>query len=128
MIEQADSRHPLIDGQPRDPGRGARTLAQGEPAPTPTVTVAEKRSTPLSLSDRVRSLKLPDQPKQARSQGSWFPWLLCLLLGGISGYLGYRAYTTEPASIDSMLGRGDPSKRRATFCAVCLRARRILRT
>ena len=97
MIDQADNHHPS-DGPPRELGRGLLTRGQAEPAAAPTAPVAEKRPSPLSLSDRVRSLKLPDQPKQARSQGSWFPWLLCLLLGGISGYLGYRAYTTEPAA------------------------------
>src|SRR5258708_31577748 len=55
------------------------------------------RSSPLSLSDRVRSLRLPDRPSRTASGGSWLPWLLCVLLGGAAGYLGYQRYVAEPS-------------------------------
>jgi multidrug efflux pump subunit AcrA (membrane-fusion protein) len=52
---------------------------------------------PLSLSDRVRSLKLNNARLQQRRQGSaWLPWTLCLLLLGVSGFLGYLVATDQP--------------------------------
>jgi multidrug resistance efflux pump len=45
-----------------------------------------------SLSDRVRSLRLQEKPKRARSGGGWLPWTLCLVLAGSTGYLGYMVY------------------------------------
>jgi multidrug resistance efflux pump len=47
----------------------------------------------LALSDRVRSLRMPQSVPARRSGGSWFPWVLCLLLAGSAGYLGYLCYT-----------------------------------
>jgi multidrug efflux pump subunit AcrA (membrane-fusion protein) len=54
---------------------------------------------PLSLSDRVRSLRLPDQSGRSPAS-SRLPWLLCLGLAGISGYLGYRLSTVPPPAAD----------------------------
>src|SRR5438552_7803743 len=50
----------------------------------------------LALSDRVRSLRMPE-PSQARRSGggSWLPWILCLLLAGTAGYVGYLYYTAN---------------------------------
>lgn len=51
-----------------------------------------------SLSDRVRSLRLPDQPRAATRRGSWLPWILCLLLAGSTAAFGYLAWDrSEPA-------------------------------
>lgn len=53
---------------------------------------------PASLADRVRSLRLPDRtsapapPRRAR-----LPWVLCLLLAALSGYLAYRASGLRPS-------------------------------
>jgi HlyD family secretion protein len=56
------------------------------------------RSEPASLSDRVRSLRLPDQPKKTAGRRSWIPWLLCLVLGGSTAILAYQSVNrTEPA-------------------------------
>jgi len=46
---------------------------------------------PTSLSDRVRSLRLPDQPRQAARRGSWIPWVLCLALAISTVVLAYQA-------------------------------------
>lgn len=46
---------------------------------------------PRSLAEKVRALQLNDLPAQ-RSNASWVPWLLCLLLAGLSVYLSYQAY------------------------------------
>jgi len=46
---------------------------------------------PLSLSERVRSLQLPDRPG-ARARGSaWLPWVLCAVLAVAAGYAGVIA-------------------------------------
>jgi multidrug resistance efflux pump len=47
------------------------------PAPDPHSTVGAAAP---SLSDRVRSLRLPDRVDVPRGGGGWLPWLLCLLL------------------------------------------------
>ena len=54
-------------------------------------------SSPLSLSDRVRSLRLPERPAGSEARGSWLPWVLCLLLGGVTGYLAFTRPVEDPA-------------------------------
>jgi multidrug resistance efflux pump len=51
----------------------------------------------LSLKDRVRSLRLPENQSRQRSSRSWLPWLLCLALAGLCGYLGYNTYFANEA-------------------------------
>jgi HlyD family secretion protein len=55
---------------------------------------------PASFSDRVRSLRLPeDLTRDQRAGGRpWLPWLLCLAFAGLSGYLGFRDSRTGLAS------------------------------
>lgn len=56
---------------------------------------------PLSLSDRVRSLRLPDQAARPPAP-SRLPWLLCLVLAGTCAYLGYRvANAPQPTADDA---------------------------
>lgn len=49
------------------------------------------------LSEQVRSLRLPP-PESAGSQLAWFPWLLCLVLAGTTGWLGYERYWAPTGS------------------------------
>jgi multidrug resistance efflux pump len=42
---------------------------------------------PLSLSDRVRSLRLPQRAAAPPPRRAWLPWLLCAALGGCTLYL-----------------------------------------
>jgi multidrug resistance efflux pump len=53
------------------------------------------RNGPMTLSDRVRSLRLPDRAEGGR--GSWLPWVLCLLLAGSTGYLAWRVFAAVGA-------------------------------
>jgi HlyD family secretion protein len=48
-----------------------------------------------TLSDRVRSLRMPDRQPVQRSRGSWLPWILCLILAGAGSYLGYLYYAAH---------------------------------
>ena len=57
---------------------------------------------PSNLSDRVRSLRLPEQAV-ARPRGSSLPWLLCLVLVGVAGWLGYRELNREPTPQPSVV-------------------------
>ncbi len=50
---------------------------QSSPSPTPT-----DRNGPLSLRDRVKSLRLPDRPAPKRSPLAVVPWILCAILLG----------------------------------------------
>jgi multidrug resistance efflux pump len=66
-----------------------------------TVDGSAPRPTIASLSDRVRSLRMPQMHQGPKSGSSWLPWVLCLCLGGGGAYLGYlywdaqRQLTTE---------------------------------
>jgi HlyD family secretion protein len=64
----------------------------------------DSRSEPASLSDRVRSLRLPDQPTKSARRGSWIPWILCVILGGTTAVLAYQASnrsdSPEPKSVE----------------------------
>jgi HlyD family secretion protein len=84
----------------------------GTPAVAATTTAS---GPPLSLTDRVRSLRLPDNSAAGtRARTPWLPWLLCALFAGLSGYLGYQSYSVdaqtpvskdEPASAADAVGR-----------------------
>jgi HlyD family secretion protein len=47
---------------------------------------ASVQGQPLSLSDRVRSLRLSDRQVQPPAKTSWLPWALCLALLAATGY------------------------------------------
>src|ERR1019366_5495357 len=46
-----------------------------------------------SLSDRVRSLRLPDSYESQGSAFWWLPWALCLVLLGATGFLALEAFS-----------------------------------
>src|SRR5436309_14482 len=60
-----------------------------------TVDGAASQSKLGTLTDRVRSLRMPAENQARRSRGSWLPWVLCLLLAGAVGYVGYLYYTAQ---------------------------------
>lgn len=49
----------------------------------------------LSLSDRVRSLRLPEDLSAAPRPVSWLPWALCLVFALTTALLGFRALTVS---------------------------------
>ncbi len=54
--------------------------------------------TPATLTDRVRALRLPDQPAAAGSRRNVLPWALCAVLLLTSVAFGVRAFTAPAAS------------------------------
>jgi multidrug resistance efflux pump len=48
-----------------------------------------------TLSDRVRSLRMPQMQQTPRSGGSWLPWALCLGFAAAGGYVGYLYYDVQ---------------------------------
>jgi multidrug resistance efflux pump len=62
-------------------------------APSGNSTTAAGRPS-LALSDRVRSLRMPAQ-SHVKGGGSWFPWILCLLLAAAGGFVGYKYYLLQ---------------------------------
>jgi multidrug resistance efflux pump len=62
-------------------------------APSGNSSTATSRPS-LALSDRVRSLRMPEQ-SHAKRGGSWFPWILCLLLAAAGGFVGYKYYLLQ---------------------------------
>jgi HlyD family secretion protein len=52
--------------------------------------VASER--PASLSDRVRSLRLPEHARKSRGGAVWLPWSLCVILAASTGYFAWLAY------------------------------------
>jgi HlyD family secretion protein len=57
----------------------------------------ESRNGPLSLSDRVRSLRLPERNPAERSALWWLPWVLCGVLAVATAYFAWRSLGGIPA-------------------------------
>lgn len=72
-----------------------RTAANNAP---PAATLERNaRPQPGTLSDRVRSLRLPDSADRRRGKPARLPWLLCLVLAGGLGYVSYQLYQLKQA-------------------------------
>jgi HlyD family secretion protein len=60
--------------------------------PKPHLATVRPAATGEQFSQRVRSLRLPQQSAEGGSTGRWFPWVLCLVLAGSTAVLGYLLY------------------------------------
>ena len=60
------------------------------------LTPATPPNGPVSLSDRVRSLRLPDKVHEPTKRAPWLPWALCAMLAVTAAILAVKAFT--PAS------------------------------
>jgi multidrug efflux pump subunit AcrA (membrane-fusion protein) len=65
-------------------------------APASPAAAPEARP-PASLSERVRSLRLKEQPRKPARKTPWLPWSLCVVLAAATGYLAYVAYVAPRA-------------------------------
>jgi HlyD family secretion protein len=57
--------------------------------------VAESTGEVPSLSERVRSLQLPDRPATRARGSAWLPWTLCALLAVGAGYAGFVGFNGD---------------------------------
>src|SRR5690348_4299632 len=66
---------------------------------------------PVSLRDRVQSLRLPDRADGSGrgARGGWLPWTLCLLLAACTASLAARVYTSPPAPADAAAAAPAPA-------------------
>jgi RND family efflux transporter MFP subunit len=60
------------------------------------------------LSQRVRSLRLPQETVGGRSAGRWIMRLVCLTLAGSTAVLGYQEYTRQASSPPSRTASAKP--------------------
>jgi HlyD family secretion protein len=79
-----------------------------EPNPL-SLPIADTRGNgqPATLSDRVRSLRLPDRPVRGSGGSSALPWLLCLVLAGTTSFLGYLVWANDRPSERPTSPQGD---------------------
>jgi HlyD family secretion protein len=63
--------------------------------PPPVRTGQTPRNGPLSLSERVQSLRLPDRQAAPASWRMFLPWVLCALLAGATAFLLLRDPPTD---------------------------------
>jgi HlyD family secretion protein len=75
--------------------------SQSNNAPGGNATATAAGSRPLSLSDRVRSLRLPERSNAPGRRTSWLQWLLCVLLGGSTLFFALRSPGEEKAKDQS---------------------------
>jgi multidrug resistance efflux pump len=59
-------------------------------------TSATPPNGPVSFSDRVRSLRLPDKVHEPGKRVPWLPWALCALLAITTAVLATKAFTPAP--------------------------------
>src|SRR5437588_4152648 len=71
-------------------------MANDYPAREASIASEELRSAPATLSDRVRSLRLKEQPARSSSGFAWLPWTLCLVLGLCCAGMAYVAFGRSP--------------------------------
>lgn len=92
-------------------------------APKPHSTSPEREDDVGQLSERVRSLRLPEQASESGSAGGRIAWTLCLIFAASTAVLGYLRLvpqpapaTTEPAAAKSK-APDDPAPAAASVAA-----------
>jgi HlyD family secretion protein len=83
------------------------------------LTPATPPNGPLSLSERVRSLRLPDKVDKPAPRAPWLPWALCALLALSTGLLAIKAFSSPPATdkvaaSDRQESNSSPASKEAT--------------
>src|SRR5438105_12088049 len=79
----------------------SKTMANDHATRQTEVVSEDRRPAPVSLSDRVRSLRLKEKTAPTRSRVAWVPWTLCLLFAGAAGVMGYLAYSRSDSQKSS---------------------------
>jgi multidrug resistance efflux pump len=55
----------------------------------------------VPLSERVRSLRLPQENPGGPARGGWLPWTLCLVCAASTAVLGYMVWARQPAGAET---------------------------
>lgn len=96
----------------------AKSMFDRNGNPVGNAATSDSSGPGLSLSDRVRSLRLPDPAgRMAPAPTPWLPWLLCVCFAGSTAYFGYREYQAR-ASSDLKSESNDPASFETTHIAV----------
>ena len=66
---------------------------EGRSSPKPHLATVNPGPADDQFSQRVRSLRLPQEPSGGGSLGRWMMWIVLLLFAGSTGVLGYLRYT-----------------------------------
>lgn len=69
-----------------------------------STSVAADGNRPVPLSDRVRSLRLPDKVHKPGGGIAWLPWSLCVVLAASTAYLAYENYHAPAAETEQHAG------------------------
>jgi multidrug resistance efflux pump len=77
-------------------------------------------SRPVPLSDRVRSLRLPDKVHKPGGGIAWLPWSLCVVLAASTAYLAYENYHAPAAETEQQAGDNSVPSRPANSSAPSL--------
>jgi HlyD family secretion protein len=86
-------------------------MTSDRPSREAQVAAEEPRTAPSNLSDRVRSLRLKDQPARRSSGFAWLPWTLCITLAAGCAALGYLAYSRQNSQDSSAAANAPDSTR-----------------
>lgn len=98
---QADSPDPIRWKRPFVSAQVEQEVLRQNPA-APSV----RPSAASPLSEKVRSLQIAKRPVR-ESSGSWFPWILCLLLAGSTAYLAMSNRKSERQGSSDALARNE---------------------
>jgi HlyD family secretion protein len=85
----------------------------------PSGSSANDRNGPLSLRDRVKSLRLPDRPPPRRSLLTLVPWLLCLVFFGTTVVMAMRN-SPSPSNETDEASKKDIQRSQAEIASAAL--------
>jgi multidrug resistance efflux pump len=92
-------------------------MAEERTSPKPHVVGLNQGAAAEQFSQRVQSLRLPQQAGQHGSAGGWVAWGLCLLLAVSTAVLGYLVVVRQPADTAQAIASSDPAKPAAATAA-----------
>jgi multidrug resistance efflux pump len=98
-------------------------MAEERTSPKPHVVGLNQNAAAEQLSQRVQSLRLPQQVGRHGSAGGWVAWGLCLLLAVSTAVLGYLVVVRSPADTAQAVASSDPATPNAPAAATPTTAR-----
>jgi len=99
------------------------SMAEERTSPKPHVVGLSQNAAAEQLSQRVQSLRLPQQAGQHGLAGGWVAWGLCLLLAVSTAVLAYLLVMRPPADTVQAVAPSDPAKPSPPAAATAATAR-----